>query len=416
MLPPTRPFEQARARVIEVVAGRVGARRAQDPGYPPRETVAVADALGRALADEIRADREYPPFDRSTRDGFAVRTADVQKLPATLEIAGEIRAGETFTGEARAGQCISIMTGAGVPAGLDAVVMVERTQHTKSHVTFERPVERGQNIVPRGSEAAAGQVLLTPGVRLGFAELAIAAQVGRAQVSVCRRPRVAILSTGDEVVAVDAQPGPAQIRNSNSVSLAAQALLAGAEPVPLGNAPDHMDKLRAAIERGLTEDALVLSGGVSMGKYDLVEAVLRELGAEFFFDAVAIRPGKPAVFAMCRDKPVFGLPGNPVSTMVTFELFAVPALDLLGGTSPRPLAVFKAKLAAPVNLKAALTHFLPAVVAWPQGEPVVQELPWQGSGDIVALARANAFLVVPAGRLQFAAGDWVDVLPRRGLL
>jgi molybdopterin molybdotransferase len=170
------------------------------------------------------------------------------------------------------------------------------------------------------------------------------------------------------------------------------------------------------IERGLQEDALVLSGGVSAGKYDLVKSVLAELGAEFFFDAVAIRPGRPAVFGMCRGKPVFGLPGNPVSTMVTFELFVVPALDILSGAAPRVLPMFKAQLAASVRQKARLSHFLPAVVEWNTGEPVARELPWQGSGDIVALSRANCFLVVPSDRLELSAGEWVNVLPRRGAL
>jgi molybdopterin molybdotransferase len=256
--------------------------------------------------------------------------------------------------------------------------------------------------------------VLTQGTRLGYAELAMAAQVGRANISVFTRPRVAVLSTGDEVVDLKKRPGPFQIRNSNSVSLAAQATLAGAEPVSLGNAPDRKGELRAMIERGLDEDILVLSGGVSMGKYDLVEDVLRALGAEIFFDAVAIRPGRPAVFGVCRKRFVFGLPGNPVSTMVTFELLVVPAIDILSGMPPRPLATFKAKLAGPVVQKAVLTHFLPARVTWPEGEATVEELPWQGSGDIVALGKANCFLVVPETKLTAAAGEWVDVLPRRG--
>ena len=401
-------YENARHKVIEVVASR----RAE----PARETLAIYQALGRVLGEEIRADRDYPPFHRSTRDGFAVRAADLAKLPATLELIGEIKAGDTFGGEVGAGQCVRIMTGAGLPAGADSVVMIEHTKPAKTRVTFERLVERGQNVVPGGSEAKAGQVLLSPGVRLGYAELALAAQVGHHRVEVNARPRVAILSTGDEVVPVEKKPGPSQIRNSNSVSLAAQAALAGGEPVPLGNAPDSEPELRALIEQGLEADLLVLSGGVSIGKYDLVETVLRRLGAEFFFDAVAIRPGRPAVFSWCRGKPVFGLPGNPVSTMVTFELFVVPAIDLLSGTEPRPLALFRARLAAPLRQKAALTHFLPAQVTWREGEPLVQELPWQGSGDIVALAQANCFLVVQETRLEWGAGDWVDVLQRRDRL
>lgn len=402
------PYEKAREKVIEVVSAR---RRELAV-----EACTLGGALGRVLAASVAADREYPPFDRSTRDGFAVRAADLAKLPATLELIGEIKAGDTFSGEVRAGQCAQIMTGAAVPRGADAVVMIEHTKPEKARVMFERAAERGQNIVPRGSEAHAGDRLLEAGTRLGYAELALLAQVGATSPRVFRKPRVAILSTGDEVVAVDVQPGAFQIRNSNSVSLAAQAALAGAEPVPLGNSPDLAGELRERIERGLEEDILVLSGGVSAGKYDLVEGVLRDSGAEFFFDAVAIRPGRPAVFGVCRDKFVFGLPGNPVSTMVTFELFVVPAIDLLNGAAARPLAAFKAKLAAPVRQKAALAHFLPAEVTWPGGEPTVRELPWQGSGDIVALARANSFLVVPPERLEIAAGEWVDVIPRRGIL
>jgi molybdopterin molybdotransferase len=398
-------FDQARQKVIEVV----GARR----GVPAREGVTLTEAFGRVLAEPVVADRDYPPFDRSTRDGFALRAADAAAPGRTLEVIGEIKAGDAFNGVIGPGQCAQIMTGAAVPRGADAVVMIEHTRSAESQVVIERGVERGQNIVPRGREAKAGQTLLQMGARMGYAELALAAQVGHHRPGVFKRPRVAILSTGDEVVAFDATPGPLQIRNGNSVSLAAQVTLAGAEPVGLGNAPDRSAQLRQMTERGLEADILVLSGGVSRGKYDLVEVVLAELGAEFFFDAVAIRPGRPAVFAACRGKFVFGLPGNPVSTMVTFELFALPAIDMLSGAAPRPLPLLRAKLAAPVRQNAALTHFLPARIGWASGEPVVKELPWQGSGDIVALAAANCFLVVPEKRLEMAAGDWVDVLPRR---
>ena len=400
-------YEQAREKVIEVVAER--------RGVPAREVVELGEAFSRVLADAVVADRDYPPFDRATRDGFAVRSRDLAAGAATLEIIGEIKAGDIFTGTIGPGQCVQIMTGAAVPPGADAVVMIEHTRSSKSRVAIERVVEPGQNIVPRGSEARAGQVVLTPGTRLGYAELALAAQVGQHRLTVYARPSVAILSTGDEVVGFDQQPGPFQIRNSNGISLATLATLAGAKPIQLGNAPDRHAELRARIEQGLEADILILSGGVSMGKYDLVEVVLRELGAEFFFEGVAIRPGRPAVFGCCRHKFVFGLPGNPVSTMVTFELFVLPAIDLLSGAAPRPLPFFRARLAAPVRQTAALTHFLPARLDWSNGEPIVHELPWQGSGDIVALAKANGFLVVPQAKLELAAGEWVDVLPRRGV-
>ena len=399
-------YIEARRKVIEVVLAR-GPRT-------PIESLPLELALGRVLAENIVADRDYPPFDRATRDGFAVRSEDLASVPATLRVTGEIRAGEVFSRIVQRGECVQIMTGAAVPQGADAVVMIEHTRASDAGVVMERRAAAGQNIVLWGSEARRGQQMLPAGTRLGYAELALAGQVGHTPARVYRRPRVALLSTGDEVVAIEKTPGPVEIRNSNCLSLAAQVELAGGEPVPLGNAPDREPELRAMIERGLEADVLVLTGGVSMGKYDLVEGVLSGLSAEFFFDAVAIRPGRPAVFAYCKGKPVFGLPGNPVSTMVTFELFAVPAIDILGGAEPRALPIFKATLAAQVRQKAALTHFLPAEVTWVSGHPLVSELPWQGSGDLVALARANAFLVVPAEKLEWAVGEWVDVMPRRG--
>jgi molybdopterin molybdotransferase len=231
-----------------------------------------------------------------------------------------------------------------------------------------------------------------------------------------KRPRVAILSTGDEVVMVEEAPGPFQIRNSNSVSLAAQVRIAGGEPVVLGNAADRVEDLGEKIERGLKEDVLVLSGGVSMGKYDLVEKVLKAMAAEFFFDAVAIRPGKPAVFGYCKGKPVFGLPGNPVSTMVTFELFVAPAIDLLSGADARELPLLEARLGEAMNEKPGMTHFLPARVEWRGATPEVKALKWQGSGDIVAQGKANCFLVVPAGREKIAAGESVSVWLRKDVV
>jgi molybdopterin molybdotransferase len=400
-------FEEARKQVIEQVGKRKG----------PRATsvVSVWDALGLVLAQEVKTDREYPPFDRSTRDGYAVRSKEAV-LGAQLRCVGEIKAGDTVRERLVAGACWQIMTGAAVPAGADAVVMIEQTSRESDLVRFERAAQPRQNIVPRGSEASAAQTILTPGMRLGFAELALAAQVGAVQLECARRPRIAILSTGDEVVLIDETPGPFQIRNSNSVSLAAQVRIAGGEPVVLGNAGDRIEDLGEKIERGLKEDALVLSGGVSMGKYDLVESALKAMGAEFFFDAVAIRPGKPAVFGMCRGKPVFGLPGNPVSTMVTFELFVTPATDLLSGAEARALPLVEARLAEAMKEKSGLAHFLPARLEWRGGLAEVRALKWQGSGDIAALAKANSFLVVPADREKLQAGENVSVLLRKDVV
>ncbi|HEY6269269.1 MAG TPA: gephyrin-like molybdotransferase Glp [Candidatus Acidoferrum sp.] len=400
-------YEQARNTVIEQVGKRRG----------PHATAAVSvwDALGLVLAQEVKTDREYPPFNRSTRDGYAVRSKEA--VPgAQLKCVGEIKAGDTVRDSLASGTCLQIMTGAAVPAVADAVVMIEHTSRENDVVRFERAAQHGQNIVPKGSEAAAAQTILTPGMRLGYAELALAAQVGAAQLQCAQRPRVGILSTGDEVVLIDESPGPFQIRNSNSVSLSAQARIAGGEPVVLGNAADRIEDLGEKIERGLKEDVLVLSGGVSMGKYDLVESVLKAMGAEFFFDAVAIRPGKPAVFGICQGKPVFGLPGNPVSTMVTFELFVAPAIDLLSGAEARALPLVEARLAEAMKEKPGLAHFLPARVNWHGAVPEVKALKWQGSGDIAALAEANCFLVVPADRENIEVGESVSILLRKDVV
>ena len=400
-------YEQARQTIID----HVGKKK------EPRATlrVSVWNALGFVLAEEIKTDREYPSFDRSTRDGYAVKSAEIC-AGKNLRCVGEIKAGDTVREALAPGTCVQIMTGAAVPAGADAIVMIEYTQRDCDGVKFERAARAGQNIVPRGSEARAGQTILTPGMRLGYAELALAAQVGAVELKCAKKPRVAILSTGDEVVLIDETPGEFQIRNSNSVSLAAQVRIAGGEAVILGNAADEMRDLRAKIKLGLQEDVLVLSGGVSMGKYDLVETALKEMGAEFHFDAVAIRPGKPAVFGMCRGVPVFGLPGNPVSTMVTFELFVLPALDLLSGAEARPLPLLEARLGEAMQEKPGLAHFLPARAEWHGGAPVVKALKWQGSGDVAALAQANCFLVIGAEREKIEAGENVLVLLRKDVI
>jgi len=414
-------FEDARAKVIEILAAHAAL-----PEAKPLETETIdlardpSAALGRILAEDILADRNYPPFNRSIRDGYAVRAADAAKPGARLRLIGESRAGVAFNGNVSEGECVGILTGAPVPHGANAVMMHEFTRADGDIIVFDQAARPGQHLVLAGAEARVGEVVVRRGTHLSYAELAMAAEVGRARVEVGRRPRVAILSTGDELVPLDRAPGPFQIRNSNNISLAAQVTLAGGDPILAGHAKDEAAELRARIEQSLDADILVMSGGVSAGKYDLVEQVLHDLGAEFFFDAVAIRPGKPAVFGWCRGKPVFGLPGNPVSTMVTFELFVVPAIEALSGYAPKPLPLLKAKLSHPIDEKGTVAHFLPARVSWPAGEtggdPRVEVLLWEGSGDIGAVVRGNCFLVVHASRLQLEAGEWVDVLPRRGAL
>ena len=403
-------YREARKLVIASVTGLAGVLQT--------DSVPLREALGRVLAHDIVSDRDYPPFDRSIRDGYAVQAADTHP-GAQLKCIGELKAGDTPSISVSAGSCIQIMTGAPLPDGADAVVMIEHTSREGDSVTLDRAVRSGQHVVRKGMEQSAGGIVLAAGTRIGFAEIAAAAQVGASHPVVTRKPRVAVLSTGDEVVDFASSPGPFQIRNSNSVSLGAQISLLGGEAVILGNAKDRLDELRTMISAGLEADALILSGGVSMGKYDLVEPVLREFGAEFVFDAVAIRPGKPVVFAICRGKPfeaqgkpVFGLPGNPVSTMVTFELFVQPAIDILAGAEPRPLRFIEATLTAPLAEKPGLTHFLPAQLTWSDDSPNVCPIVWQGSGDVVAMAHANCLLVVPPERERIEAGQRVQVLPR----
>src|SRR5580700_2137851 len=295
-------YEAARAKVIEIVRARVGRLQTEELSFADDPSM----ALGRALAENISADRNYPPFNRSTRDGFALRSADAAHPGAKLRLIGESRAGVAFDGVVEPGTCVQIMTGAAVPRGADTVVMQELTRTGDGHVVLQNAASAGQNFVLAGSESRVGEVVVARGKRLGYPELAMAAQVGRGRVVVTRRPRVAVLATGDELVSIEQAPGPFQIRHSNSISLAAQVEMAGGEPVMLGSAPDELGQLRTLIGRGVEADMLVLTGGVSVGKYDLVEQVLRGFGAEFFFDAIAIRPGKPAVFGWCHEKPTFG--------------------------------------------------------------------------------------------------------------
>jgi len=397
-------FDQARAVIFEKLKGIAPAG--------PAESVALDAAQGRVLATAVSADRDYPPFDRSARDGFAVRAADVANPPARLRLIGETRAGEPSRFMVNGGEAVEIMTGAPGPAGADSVVMVEYSRRDGEFVVLERGVPAGRNLIPKGSEIAAGSVILQPGAALDYPEIALLASVGCAEVQVYRRPRVAILSTGDEVVDITATPKPFQIRNSNALSLAAQVSRRGGEPRILPIAPDDKTRTRELIEDGLRDDILLLSGGVSAGKYDYVEHALADLGAEFHFTAVAIQPGKPLVFGTCQGKPVFGLPGNPISTMVTFEVFARISLDLLAGRGGSPLPFVYARLGSEFRHKPVLTRFLPAALVGDYGEAVVHPVKWQGSGDMASFARANCYLVAPAGRESWSAGDWIAVLPR----
>jgi molybdopterin molybdotransferase len=409
-------FEDAR-RAVEAHASQTSPRQT--------ELVDLLHAAGRVLAEPISADRDIPPFPRSTRDGYAVRAADLHPLPAKLNVIGEIKAGPSQSSSPlNSGEAYSIMTGAPVPEGADSVVMVEYTLQKNDSVEITKAVAPGENVVPQGAEAQRASLLLNPGTRLNEAAIALAASVGKSQLKVFVRPRVAILTTGDEIVPVDSTPGPAQIRNSNTYSLAVQIQQAGAEPVLLPIAPDEPIRLRQLIKEGLQSDLLIMTGGVSMGRYDLVEQVLSDLQAEFFFTGAKIQPGKPVVFGRCgagapareASAPVstyfFGLPGNPVSTMVTFELFSKPMIEALAGMSPAPLTFTHARLKSEIRTKPGLTRFLPAILSGNFADTHVELVPWQGSGDIAARSRSNCFLVVPPDRDHIPAHDWVAILLR----
>jgi molybdopterin molybdotransferase len=438
----------------------------------------LLQALGRVLAEPVMADRDFPPFARATRDGVAVRAQDLADGMMTLRVVGQVRAGDSYDLPVASGEAVEIMTGAAVPAGADAVVMVEHTERKsqelnhKGHpfdssfagseslragygaqgesdkrniidaddhildiaghkkpepqekrtrkedcieidfVEIQRVVVAGENVVPPGAEARAGQELLPLGTRMGPAQIALAAAAGKASLKVYRKPRVAVLSTGDELVEVAEKPGPSQIRNSNSYSLAALVTESGGEPVQLPIAPDEDGKLTELIQEGLKADMLLLSGGVSMGKFDLVEQALKGLGARFFFTGALIQPGKPVVFGEVGPVPFFGLPGNPVSVMVTFALFARQMVEALSGAEPSRLKSAGARLRSDFKTKTGLTRFLPAMLAGGLYGPEVEVVPWQGSGDMLAAARANCYLVVPPDREKLAKGEMVTVVMR----
>jgi molybdopterin molybdotransferase len=391
----TLTVDQARRVVLEQAA-----KRRQTFNV---DRVSSLEAAGRILAEPITSDRDYPPFPRSARDGFAVRAAD---LPGELRVIGEVRAGSIFKGSVGSGEAVEIMTGAPLPDGADAVVMVEHTERVGDVVRIARTPAAGDNFNPRGVEAKQGKVLLEPGRRLGFAEIALLATVGRERVTVYKKLRVAILPTGDEIVEVGQTPLEYQIRNSNAWSMAVQVARAGAEPVILSIARDNEESTRKLVREGLQCDLLLLSGGVSAGKYDIVEKVLADLGAQFFFTRVLIQPGQPLVFGEARGKLFFGLPGNPASTMVTLEVFARAAIEIVGGASEAPLPLLEAVLTKPFRQKPGLTRFLPAHVVDAHVEP----LGWQGSGDVAALSRANAFLVTEPDREEWAVGERIRVL------
>jgi molybdopterin molybdotransferase len=379
------------------------------PDWMKVESVLLSQSLSRVLREDIVADDDSPRFDKAIRDGFAVRFEDLQPIPRILKVIGESRAGVGLGASVGHGECCEIMTGAPLPAGATAVVMIENTERpAPDSVRILKAVRAGEGLLRQGTEARKGDQLLTSGAQIGIAELGLLAGVGKADVRVSLRPRVGIVATGDELVAVDQVPASGQIRNSNSATLQAQCRLAGADPVIYGIARDTLDDLRDKIRRGLENDILLVSGGVSMGKYDLVEQVFAEFGIEIFFDKIAMKPGKPTVFGYREGTFVFGLPGNPISTMVSFYVFVRPVIQSLLKSASVTTKPLSAILEAPAKLDPERAALVPAKVRFEAGQYRIEVAPWKGSSDLAGLARANALIVIPCGDGMLAAGETAD--------
>ncbi len=380
----------------------------------PTEKIPLTEARGRVLADDVIADTDLPPFDRALMDGYAVRAADTQNAPVRLRVVGEAAAGSGWRGTLSAGEAVRIMTGAPVPAGADSVQQIERTHEGESGETveLERATSPAQFITPRASEITRGSIVLRRGETINAAMTAALASFGYANVSVGARPRVTILATGSELVPVEETPGRDKIRDSNSPSLAAYAELAGARVCRLPFAADDPALLQETIEGCAPDtDVLVLSGGVSMGAYDFTKTALREIGAEIFFEQVSLRPGKPTVFARLGRMLVFGLPGNPVSVSVTFNLFARSALRQMQGANDPTLTQEWAVLAREAKGAVERTSYLPAQIRTDAaGRLLAEPLRWGGSSDFAAFARAVALIIVPQGVKLLGADSVVQIV------
>jgi len=381
----------------------------------PTELVAITDARSRFLAQDIIADTDLPPFDRSQMDGYALRANDVANAPARLHIVGESAAGRGWHQELKSGEAVRIMTGAPVPSGADSVQQVELTRELQGRTQVEilEPVLPGRSIVKRGSEIKVGEIVLRAGEQITAATMAVLASFGYAQVSVGRRPRLAVLATGTELVTVDHKPGRDQIRDSNNFSIAAYAEIAGAIAERLPLAGDDTSLLKRQIaEAAERNDIVVTSGGVSVGVYDFTKPALKELGAELFFERVALRPGKPTVFAkLANGVLVFGLPGNPVSVSVTFNLFARAAILAMQGATQTELPKETAVLEKSVKGARERESYLPAQLSTnEEGRLMALPLKWGGSSDFVAFVKATALVVVPANTKTIEHGTAVEVI------
>jgi molybdopterin molybdotransferase len=379
----------------------------------PTEFVSLTEVRGRVLAEDIVADTDLPPFDRAQMDGYAVRAADLASAPARLRIVGESAAGAGWHQEMKAGEAVRIMTGAPVPAGADAVQQVELTREVNGAGAVEilEPVNEGRSIVRRAAEIKTGTTVLHAGEQINAAMIATLASFGYAQVKVGSRPRVAVMATGSELVDVDQKPARDQIRDSNNYTIAAYAARCNAIVDRRPLAGDDIKELKREImEASQRSDVVITSGGVSMGIYDFTKAALKELGAEIFFERVALRPGKPTVFGRLDNALVFGLPGNPVSVAVTFNLFARTALLAMQRAKEVELKKETAVLARDLKGSVDRESYLPAILHTnEQGTLLAEPLKWGGSSDFVSFARATALIAVPARTKAIAAGSTVRI-------
>jgi molybdopterin molybdotransferase len=402
-------YTDARARVLAAAKGL------------PAGSVPLPQSLGRTLARDIKAAESIPPFTKATMDGYAVRSADTRRSATAaagaveLDVLEDLPAGRLSRKTVGPGQAVRIMTGAPLPAGADAVVMVEDTGKAGRRVTVRREVRPGDNIGLAGEDLKKGEIALERGALIGPAEIGMLAAAGRHRVPVTRRPRLAVIATGDEIVEPGERKRRGQIRNANGPALTALALAAGAEAVYLGIARDKNSSLAAKLAKARGADILVLSGGVSVGDYDLVKAELEAAGVEPVFWRVRIKPGKPVFFGVRGRQLVFGLPGNPTSAMVTFHLFVRPAIDrLLGRAVPGPEPA-TAVLAETVVLKPGRTQFLRGRLVG-RG-PVLTVAPYedQRSGVLRSMVRGRVLIVVPADAARIEAGREVEILLMDGL-
>lgn len=375
------------------------------------ERIDLADAIGRVLGEDIVADTDMPPFDRSQMDGYAVKASDTTDVPVELNIVGESAAGSGWKGELKKGEAVRIMTGAPVPAGADAVQKLELAREKGDLVELSEPTTKGRYIVHRGTEIRKGKVVMRSGETLEPTSIAIPAAFGYAKVTVAKRPRVAILSTGSEIVEINRKPKPDQIRNSNSLMLASLCRAIGTEPILLPITGDSISDLRSRISEAVkTADILITTGGVSVGKYDLTKTALTDLGAEVFFERLRLKPGKPTVFARLKKTLVFGLPGNPVSAAVTFYLFVRKAILQMQSATVTDLKPATAVTINAVKAPKERDAYIPASISTDSnGSLFVKPLNWHGSSDFIGFSQAEALIIVPKGE-TFEQGTCVRIL------